>query len=293
MRERSLSQNTSTSYITDLNSYFLFFSHLQTLEEFSKITLQEIQEFLKNQKENNISNTTLARKLSALKSFFTFTKKRFGITNDNIFKIKNIKIKQSLPRPIEQDSFPKLVNMLKSQTKLHWEALRNEALAYLIYSTGMRISEALSLTHSSIGRSNRSVTVQGKGKKERMLVIHTIVLEKISKYIKAIPQEIVNHYINTTRTPLNKIPIFLSTTGKKFTPRMFQIAIANARLALNLPDTLTPHALRHSFATHILEEGGDIKVIQEILGHSSLKTTQKYLKVSNNTLEKAYNKYHY
>ena len=156
----------------------------------------------------------------------------------------------------------------------------------------MRISEALSLNHSSISRNDLSVRIIGKGEKERIVTIHKTVLEKISQYLAKIPKDTTEHFTQVTKTPRNKTPIFLSKTGKKFTPRMFQEVISNARNVMGLSKSFTPHALRHSFATHILENGGDIKVIQEILGHSSLKTTQKYLKVSNSVLESAYNKFH-
>jgi integrase/recombinase XerC len=290
-KEKRFSGNTVSSYVSDIRLFLEHFPLVQDFNQMCEISALQIQSFLQKQKLNGIEISTLARKLSALKSFFQFTKKRFDATNPNIFKIKNLKVKQTLPRAIDEEVFPKLVRTLKSQNE-GWEGLRNEALAYLIYSTGMRISEALSLTHSSVNRSSNSVVIHGKGGKERIVVIHKIVLERISKYLQELPKETLEHFTKTTKTPLHKTPIFLSTTGRKYTPRMFQFALANARNILGLSKTLTPHALRHSFATHILENGGDIKVIQEILGHSSLKTTQKYLKVSNNTLENAYNKYH-
>jgi integrase/recombinase XerC len=226
-----------------------------------------------------------------LKSFFKFTQKKFGKTNIAISKIRNIKIKQTLLRAIDQDVFPKLTKIVRESSP-DWEGIRNEALCYLIYSTGMRISEALSLNHSSISGNDFSVRIIGKGEKERIVTIHKTVLGKISQYLAKIPKETIEHFTQTTKVPRNKTPIFLSKTGKKFTPRMFQEVIANARNVMGLSKSFTPHALRHSFATHILENGGDIKVIQEILGHSSLKTTQKYLKVSNSVLESAYNKFH-
>ena len=290
-KEKRFSGNTVSSYISDIRLFLEHFPSAQNFNQICEISASQIQSFLQKQKLNGISISTLARKLSALKSFFKFTKKRFNETNPNIFKIKNLKVKQTLPRAIDAEVFPKLVRTLKNQNE-GWEGFRNEALAYLIYSTGMRISEALSLNHSSINRSSNSVVIHGKGGKERVVVIHKIVLEKISKYLQELPKETLEYFTKTTKIPPQKTPIFLSTTGRNYTPRMFQFALANARNALGLSKTLTPHALRHSFATHILENGGDIKVIQEILGHSSLKTTQKYLKVSNNALENAYNKYH-
>ena len=290
LESKRLSKNTILAYESDIN---IFFQHFPNLKEESiyAITQSQIQEFLQKQKSQGMELSTIARKLSALKSFFKFTQKKFGKTNLAISKVRNIKIKQTLPRAIDQDIFPKLTKVVRESSP-GWEGIRNEALCYLIYSTGMRISEALSLHHSSIARNNFSVRIIGKGEKERIITIHKTVLEKISQYLAKIPKEITEHFTQETKIPRNKTPIFLSKTGKKFTPRMFQEVIANARNVMCLSKSFTPHALRHSFATHILENGGDIKVIQEILGHSSLKTTQKYLKVSNSVLESAYNKFH-
>ncbi len=291
LESKRLSKNTIVAYESDLKIFFQHFAGTNE-ESIYTITQSQIQQFLHKQKSDGMELSTIARKLSALKSFFKFTQKKFGKTNAGIFKIRNIKIKQTLPRAIEQDTFPKLTQIVREVEALEWEGLRNEALCYLIYSTGMRISEALSLNHSSISRSDLSVRIMGKGEKERIITIHKTVFEKLSRYITKIPKDITTAHTTQSKIPMHKMPIFLSKTGKKFTPRMFQEIIAHARNVLGLPKSLTPHALRHSFATHILENGGDIKVIQEILGHSSLKTTQKYLKVSNSVLENAYNKFH-
>ena len=290
LESRRLSKNTVSAYESDINIFLQHFTNLKE-ELIYEITQVQIQQFLQKQKFEGMELSTIARKLSALKSFFKFTQKKFGKTNIGIFKIRNIKIKQTLPRAIDQEIFPKLTKIVRESSP-DWEGIRNEALCYLIYSTGMRISEALSLNHSSIGRNDSSVRIVGKGEKERIVIIHKKVLEKISQYLAKMPKEITTKFVEETKTPLNKIPIFLSKTGRKLTPRMFQEVISNARNAIGLPQSFTPHALRHSFATHILENGGDIKIIQEILGHSSLKTTQKYLKVSNNALENSYNKFH-
>ncbi|MFT4967682.1 MAG: integrase/recombinase XerC [Candidatus Deianiraeaceae bacterium] len=290
-QERRLSPNTSSAYISDIKCFFQYLDNILTLEQASNITQTQVQSFLHYHKSNNKQLSTLARKLSTVKSFFEFIHKRFSLPKQEILNIQHIKIKQTLPRPIEKGSFTKLTKILKEQSP-KWEGIRNEALAYLIYSTGMRISEALSLTHHSINRRNNSIVITGKGGKERIVVIHKEVLKKISSYLGKLPKEILTSYTQSTNTPTHKMPIFLSTTGKQFTPRMFQLAIEKARNALGLTSSLTPHALRHSFASHILENGGDIRIIQEILGHSSLKTTQKYLKINNNALENAYNKFH-
>lgn len=289
--EKRLSRNTSSAYVTDIT---LFFSELQ-VDDFASVcnlTLTQIQSFFHKQKADGITLSTLARKLSALKTFFRFAKKKFDITNNEIFKIKSFKTKQSVPRSIEKETFLKLARTLRTQTKNEWEGLRDEAVLYLIYSTGMRISEALSLRHNSINRRDGSLTISGKGGKERIVILHKDILKRISQYLAKIPAEVQAEYIQNSQLPPHHADIFLSKTGRKFTPRMFQLAVANARNAVGLPDVLTPHSMRHSFASHILENGGKIRIIQEALGHSSLKTTQKYLKVSDAALESAYNRFH-
>lgn len=291
-KDKRFSHKTVVSYTGDVKSFVTFFATGEQHEDivFTLNHLQ-IQSFFLARKNDGIALSSLSRCLSALKSFFRYTKKRFGKTNENIFKIKNIKFKQSLPRPMEEDTFPRLISVLRTQAKTEWEGMRNEALTYLIYSTGMRISEALSLKHQHLGRSSE-ITITGKGNKQRIITVHKIVLEVISKYIKAMPREITAEFMAKNNVRPNEIPIFLSSTGKKFTPRMFQSVLATARNSMGLHSSFTPHALRHSFASHILNNGGDIKIIKDALGHSSLKTTQRYLKISDSALEKAYRKFH-
>lgn len=291
-REKRVSSHTSSSYVRDISLFFQEYPNILSLEAASIITLPQIQSFFHKQRNSHISISTLGRKLSSLKSFFRFTKKKFDITNENIFKIKSFKLKQTLPRAVEKETFLKLARIIKTTPKKEWEGLRDEALLYLIYSTGMRISEALSLKHSSLDRRTNSITIKGKGDKERIIVLHKDILKRISQYLEKIPSEIKTEYLKNSSLPLQHMNIFLSKTGKKYTPRMFQLAISAARNSIGLSSSLTPHSMRHSFASHILENGGKIRVIQEILGHSSLKTTQKYLKVSDAALEAAYNKFH-
>ena len=292
-REKRFLPQTVIAYESDIKSFISFFTQNGEHENvLFDLTQSQIQSFFLQRKNDGIALSSLARCLSALKSFFRYTNKRLNRGNDNIFKIKNIKFKQTLPRPIDKDAFPRLITTLLEQAPTKWEGLRDEALAYLIYSTGMRISEALSLNHQQLGRSSGEITITGKGAKQRVIILHKLVVEAIAKYLKEMPREIQGGFLQRYRGRPNEIPIFLSKTGKKFSPRMFQAIIENARNAMGLHSSFTPHALRHSFATHILNNGGDIKIIQNILGHSSLKTTQKYLKVSDSTLEHAYRKFH-
>ena len=289
--EKRMSKNTSSAYVSDISLFFLTLQ-VETFESACDLSSVQTQLFFHKQKTDGITLTTLARKLSALKTFFHFTKKKFDITNTEIFKIKSFKTKQSIPRSIEKETFLKLARTLKTQTENEWEGLRDETVLYLIYSTGMRISEALSLKHNSINRRDGSVTITGKGQKQRVAILHKDILKRISQYLAKVPSEVQAEYARNYQLPPHHADIFLSKTGRKFTPRMFQFALANARNAIGLPATLTPHSMRHSFASHILENGGKIRVIQEALGHTSLKTTQKYLKVSDAALESAYNKFH-
>lgn len=289
--EKRFSKKTVESYLSDVRLFFDATPAVHYVEEAVKLNKTYIMSFLQRQKSSGVALSTLSRKLSALKSFYAFVHKKYSLINTEITKVKSLKIPQTLPRAMEENAFSKLTKQLRTQHQT-WEGLRNEAIAYLIYSTGMRISEALSLTHSSIARQSSSVTIKGKGSKERIITIHAEVMRKISQYLAKMPVEILPAYCEKSGKKPYNAPIFLSKTAKPFTPRMFQLALQQARTATSLPKTLTPHALRHSFATHILQNGGDIKIIQEILGHSSLKTTQKYLKVTDSVLESAYKKFH-
>ncbi len=251
---------------------------LVTKSTLEKLTIQNFRSWLVFRKEQNFSNASTARAVSCLRSFFKFLNRHKIITNKEIEEIKSPKLGKPIPKAVDKIDIDSITDLIKEFSKEDWLQKRDLALLTLIYGSGMRISEALSLTKNHLG-NNGVVVITGKGNKQRMVPLLPIVETRISQYLAALP-----HKIN------NNEPIFLGLRGKKYQAASFEKLIQNIREYLSLPDTITPHSFRHSFATHLLEAGGDLRTIQELLGHSSLSTTQRYTKIDKKRLLEVYNK---
>ena len=247
--------------------------------------LQLFRAFLAKRYNQNISFTSSSRELSALKNFYKFLSLSFDIHNSQIDLIKSPKIPRRLSKHAELSEIIKLLKSFDKVVLPNWCALRDKALFTLIYSCGLRISEALSVKYKDVCKENKNtetLIVEGKGNKQRIVPVLPIVYLTIDDYLSVCPFNFID----------KDLPLFLGIKGAKLTPRVAQRDLENVRSYLGLPDFITPHTLRHSFATHLLENGQDLRVIQELLGHSSLSTTQLYVKVSNTTLIREYEKHH-
>ncbi len=255
---------------------------LVTKSTLEKLTIQDFRSWLVFRKEQNFSNASTARAVSCLRSLFKFFNRHKIIANKEIENIKSPKLGKPIPKAVDKvdiDSVMNLIGEFSNKSSLgDWLQKRDLALLTLIYGSGLRISEALSLTKNHLN-NNGVVVITGKGNKQRMVPILPIIEKRINEYLAALP-----HKIN------NNEPIFLGLRGKKYQAAMFEKLIQNIREYLGLPDTVTPHSFRHSFATHLLESGGDLRTIQELLGHSSLSTTQRYTKIDKKRLLEVYNK---
>lgn len=277
--ERKYSSNSLQSYKCDI-LYFLDFLKIINEEKISEnhlenLTIYDFRAFLSERLErhNNASN---ARCLSALRSFFRFLNENNLIKNKEIEKIKTPKIAKAIPKATSEINIEKIFVAIANFRKNNWEIARDQAFLTLLYGCGLRISEALSLTKKSF-TNGEILTITGKGKKQRIVPILAIVKERINKYLSLCPYEIKDEET-----------IFFSKTGKKYSRFEFEKLIQNLRRNLNLEETLTPHALRHSFATHLLESGCDLRTIQQLLGHQSLSTTQRYTKIDKSRLLSVY-----
>lgn len=281
--EKSFSSNTVSAYLTDLH-YFLDFiakhyASFVSLELLESLSLQDFRAWLAYRKKENFAFSSSVRSIAAVKNFFRFLVRYYNFQNKSIFNLKNPKLPSLLPKALNQDQTFAALALEEKFSSEYWLALRDQALLYLLYGCGLRISEALSLKIKDL--NSESIVVYGKGNKERMVPLMSVVVDYIQTYLKACP------FIRKEDDF-----IFIGKQGKKLNPAVFQRYIRNIRNELNLPETTTPHAFRHSFATHILTNGGDLKSIQELLGHESLTTTQKYTKLDSKHLLKIYNKAH-
>jgi integrase/recombinase XerC len=217
-----------------------------------------------------------ARALSTVKSFFRYLEKQEQVKNAAIFNIRGPRLKKALPRALAEGQAAEALQSIGQQHEEEWVNKRDVALLVLIYGCGLRISEALSLRCQDVPQGD-VLTITGKGNKQRQVPVLPAVKEAIQQYIASCPYPF---------TPLS--PLFLGKRGKALDPAIFQLQLRKLRAALNLPESTTPHAFRHSFATHLLSAGGDLRSIQELLGHASLSTTQRYTHVDKARLLKAY-----
>lgn len=281
--ERRFSENTASGYITDL-SYFIKFiaNHKATICDISmleSLSLQDFRSWLAYRKRENFAFSSTNRAIAALKNFFKYIIRYHGFTNKAIFSLKNPKQPSSLPRALTQEQTIESLNEAAILAKSPWLSLRDQALLYLLYGCGLRISEALSLRIKDLNKD--TLVIKGKGNKERIVPILKTIASQINQYLNICPYNLNNEDF-----------IFVGKQGKKLDPGVFQRQIRILRNQLNLPESTTPHAFRHSFATHILNNGGDLKSIQELLGHKDLTTTQKYTKIDASHLLNVYKKSH-
>ncbi|MDR3285078.1 MAG: tyrosine recombinase XerC [Holosporales bacterium] len=283
---KSSSIATSIAYISDLNNFcnFLkkYIGHSVILKDIIAIDAMCWRAWLSQQRKNSLCSKTTARRLSAIKSFFKFLLERKYIKDHPIFSARTPKISKGLPHPSSYEAIINLANSCCLLPGEDWVHKRDEALIFLLYNTGFRISEALSLKFSDIKGNPKFLVIKGKGGKVRNVPILKSVLKKVQNYTIFCP------FFKKNCPKM----LFLGQKGAPLSKQVFETRIRKLRKLLNLPETTTPHALRHSCATHLLENSNDLRGIQELLGHSSLSTTQIYADVTKKSARKAYNSAH-
>ncbi len=283
--QKASSRHTVTAYQIDIRHFLHFINRHQgeqvTLITLGALALRDFRSWMAARASEGFSATSTARAVSVVRSFFRYLQKQAVVDNAAAFHIRTPKLPKSLPKAlVEKDA----LNSLASVGAMHkdvWVQLRDVALLTLIYGCGLRISEALSLTAGDISAGSLSLRIRGKGNKERMVPLLPQVCEAIEAYKKSCPFALSA-----------KSLLFLGLRGKPLQPAIFQKEIRHLRAALGLPDSATPHAFRHSFATHLLANGGDLRTIQELLGHADLSTTQRYTKIDHDRLLSVYEKSH-
>lgn len=274
--EKNVSSHTVSNYSRDLAFFFSFlFQHHQeriTLDLLQKVTLQDLRAYLTYRVSQKISHRSNARMLASIRSFVRYLHRHHDFENQSFDRIKTPKLPKLLPRPLSpQDALSVLDAEPFAQEE--WLIARNQALFTLLYGAGLRISEALGLNQEDIQKNQQSLRVRGKGNKERLIPLLPEVLRKVQEYLSLLPFACAS-----------QDPLFIGAKGKRLKPGIAQKELRLLRLQLGLPESATPHSLRHSFATHLLSSGGDLRTIQELLGHVSLSTTQRYTEVADSKL---------
>lgn len=282
--EKRASAHTLSSYQLDLKNLFAFINihrgrqiNLTTL---STLELSDFRSWLAHNASLRLTASSRARAVAGVRNFFRWLDRTGQLHNPAIELLKLPKTERRLPRPVSEIQAQDIVTLSKNIPTEDWVGLRDTALFTLLYGAGLRISEALNLTRADLAQKSRLV-VTGKGNKQRAVPILPVVTEALDKYLLACPYALeTNNFI------------FVGARGEKLNPAIAQRHLRQLRRQLGLPDSVTPHALRHSFATHMLASGADLRSLQELLGHSSLSTTQLYTKVDAQQLTKAYRSAH-
>ena len=280
---RNLSENSVKAYSLDLRD-FLNFSFKESVvvlkSDLSDISAHTIRLWILSLRNKSVKASSLSRKISSLKNFFHWLENSHNIFNSAISKLDSPKKDSKLPRPIAVNDIKNLFSAFENKKEKRWIISRNQAIFLLLYTCGLRISEVIDMKTNELPL-NSSVLVKGKGKKERMVPILNIANQAIENYTKQCPYPISNSEY-----------VFLGIRGNRMLPRSFQKAMERARNSIGLPSSTTPHSLRHSYATHLLNAGTDLRSIQKLLGHSSLSSTQIYTQIEQKRLLQVYKSTH-
>ena len=273
------SEHTVRAYVAAARS-LLRDCDLTTFAQVARLNTASVRAQIARRRGDGLSNASAARELSALKSFVAFARVEAAMPDAPDLRVRGPRLKQGLPRPVTPDDADGLATQVEALAREEWIGARDRAVLLLLYGAGLRIAEALSLTAGDLPLAER-LTITGKGRRQRVVPILPIVAQAVQVYADLLPYRM-------DRGDL----LFRGAKGGPLSQGMVQRAVSRARKSLGLPATITPHALRHSFATHLLGEGADLRSIQELLGHASLSSTQIYTKVDAATLLKTYRAAH-
>ncbi len=283
---RGASEHSTAAYGRDLRDFYAFMQLHRgeplTASKVADLKERDVRAWLAARMQRGLVASSNARALSALRSYVRYLHRVHGIENAAILQVASPKIPKALPKAPSEDQAMSALSALEEEegTAAPWVAARNHALAMLLYGCGLRIAEALALAPGDI--AGDSIRILGKGGKERIVPLLAVVRRALHDYLALSPYHPHN----------NALPLFVGVRGGALQPAIFQRLLQTMRRSYGLPESLTPHALRHGFATHLLSRGADLRDIQELLGHASLSTTQRYTKVDQARLLKAYQSAH-
>ena len=279
-----VADNTLTAYARDLHGFLAFltlhFGASLGQAPLASLKMSDMRAWMAHERARGVSARSLARSLSAVKNFAGWMAERDGFDATAILSARPPKYRRKLPRPLAEDAAKALLGTVELQSDDPWIAARDTAVITLLYGCGLRISEALGLPASALPLGE-TLRIRGKGGKERIVPLIPAARDAVEDYAAQCPYDL----------PPDEA-LFRGKRGGPLNPRLIAKVMERARLQLGLPSTATPHALRHSFATHLLGAGGDLRAIQELLGHASLSTTQAYTAVDTERLMEIYAEAH-
>ena len=276
--------NTQTAYRGDVVGFLSFVqTHLGDqvgMAALRGLSIRDMRAWMAHERARGVGARSLARELSAVKSFIRWLAEREGFDPTAVLMTRSPKFEKKLPRPLEVSAARAMIETVELQSLKGWVGARDVAVVTVLYGCGLRISEALGLTGADHPLPD-TLRIRGKGGKERMVPVIPAARSAVAAYVRLCPHDLSAD-----------APLFRGVRGGALSPRAIQKAMERSRAQLGLPATATPHAMRHSFATHLLNAGGDLRSIQELLGHGSLSTTQAYTAVDTARLMEVYDRAH-
>ena len=284
--ERRFAANSVEAYERDVETFLDFLQgHLggePSAKDLAELAPRDLRAYLayRRQGPNALSDRSVSRALAAIRSFYRYLERRHGLANPRLSLVRGPKLARTLPRPVSEKAARDLIADAATSATQDWIGARDAALVTLLYASGLRISEALSLTGADRPLP-ATLRITGKGGKQRLVPMLGAAREAIERYATLCPHALTK-----------ADPLFRGVRGGPLAARDAQALMARLRTRLGLPSSATPHALRHSFATHLLANGGDLRAIQELLGHESLSTTQTYASVETQKILQSYRRAH-
>lgn len=281
--EKNFSEHTAKAYCSDILSYLIWLGD----EGCENADFSKIREYLHFMQKFDYKKTTIARKIASIRTFYKYLAREKKIENNPALNIISPKRPKALPKFLSMEEVEEILNNINISTPAGY---RNRAILELLWASGMRISELSNLNFENLNLENNEITVFGKGAKERIILITDRAKTYLQKYIDFARPLIAKDY--TLPPVTDQSPVFINKTGYRLQTRMVRNVINDIVEKIELPKKVTPHMFRHSFATHLIENGADLRVVQELLGHASISNTQIYTHISMQHMKDVYEQTH-
>lgn len=281
--EKNFSQYTAKAYASDVMSFLIWLEETNV----SSVDYNKIREYLRFIHKYNYKKTTVARKISALRTFYKYLYRERVVEANPVSSITAPKREKKLPKFLDKDEIEQILNNVNIENPA---GFRNRAILELLWATGMRISELSGLNFGDLNLEHNEIKVFGKGSKERIVLISDRAKSYIQRYVEHARRLVAKDFPPPPQE--ENSPVFINNTGYRLNPKTIRNVINSIVDKISLPKKVTPHMFRHSFATYLIENGADLRVVQELLGHASISNTQIYTHISTKHLTDTYNKAH-
>lgn len=283
LAEKNFSKHTARAYCSDILSFLVWMEDTSCED----VNFSKVRDYLHFIQKFNYKKTTIARKIASIRTFYKFLYRERKVTSNPAMNLTTPKRPKSLPKFLTPEEVEKILNNVKIETPAGY---RNRAILELLWATGMRISELSGLNFGDLNLENNEIRVFGKGSKERIILVTDRAKTYLERYINSARVLVAKGY--KLEEPTESSPVFINNTGYRLQPRTIRNVINEIVDKIELPKHVTPHMFRHSFATHLIENGADLRIVQELLGHASISNTQIYTHVSMQHMKEVYNQAH-